>query len=308
MKQVVFKVGGALSSYIEYDGKYILVDVGKNSDFNPVTDFLKPLFLKREGRIDGKYSLDQLIISHPHNDHMSSIKDFDKSFHAKLLTCPNDNEGQDDKYKVNWNLVDNPSDDYTTYLREKMLPGRKPPLVPSNPITQFVYYIKSRDCENGRDLDNKNYTNNLSIAQYFRINNHTVFMPGDLMKDGIEFIIKYESSLRRRLSEGVDVLIAPHHGLKSSFSTKLFDTMKDKKTRCLNIVSEKPTTADSNRVVDSRYSSSDYCKGINNFSSTDSITCQKKTSGGHIFIDYSNQKHPKFEIISDTNILINRFS
>ena len=44
MKQVVFNVGGALSVYTEFDDKKLLIDVGKSSDFNPVVDFLVPLY------------------------------------------------------------------------------------------------------------------------------------------------------------------------------------------------------------------------------------------------------------------------
>lgn len=306
MKQVVFNVGGALSTYIEYNNKNILVDVGSSSDYNPITDFLYPLYLDRYGKKNDKYSIDQLIISHPHNDHISAIKDFDKYFYAGLLTCPNDNDGMEDGHKINWKLVDNPTNDFVDYLRKNMLPGRTPPLKPANPINQFIYYIKPSDCEKNDNLESKNYTNNTSIVVYFRINNHFVFLPGDLMKDGMEYIINNESSLRRRLGEGVDVLIAPHHGLKSSFSTKLFEKMKNNKTRCLNIISEKPTTEDSVRIVDTRYSSKEYCDGKNNFSTDDSKVYQKKTSTGHIFIDYS-KNNPIFKIITDNKKLLEEF-
>jgi hypothetical protein len=308
MKQIIFNVGGALASYLEYDQKQILIDIGTCNSFNPITNFLVPLFEIREGKGSGKKNIDQLIISHPHNDHLSTIKDFDRYFTATLVTCPNDNSGQDERYKVKWNLVDNPSDEFVKYLRDNVLPGRTLPLRPTNPVNQFLYFIPPRECEGNNDLESKNYTNNLSIAFYFRINGHTLFMPGDLMKDGMEYLIKHESSLRSKLNEGVDILVTPHHGLKSSFSTYLFDHMKDKKTRCLNIVPEQPTTEDSNRVVDSRYSSSDFCMGINNLSTRESIVCQKKTSTGHIFIDYSRSKHPVIEVISDNKELVKKFT
>lgn len=308
MKQVIFNVGGALSSYLEYDGKTILIDIGTSNSYNPILNFLLPVFDKRYGNSAEKRKIDQLIISHPHDDHLSTIKEFDKYFTADLITCPNDNQGQVDKNKVNWKLVDNPTDEYVKYLRENVLPGREPPLKPTNPINQFLYFIPPKECEENKDLEKRNYTNNLSITFYFRINGHKLFMPGDLMKDGMEYLIKHESSLRSKLNEGVDILITPHHGLKSSFSTYLFEHMRDQKTRCLNIVPEQPTSSDSNRVVDSRYSSSDYCLGINNLSTKDSIVCQKKTSMGHIYVNYSNAKYPVIEVINDDNKLIGLFT
>lgn len=47
MKQVVFNVGGALSTYIEFDGKNIMLDIGCSSEFNPINDFLYPLYHSR---------------------------------------------------------------------------------------------------------------------------------------------------------------------------------------------------------------------------------------------------------------------
>lgn len=310
MKQVVFNVGGALASYIEIGSKRIIIDAGKNDSFCPIKDFLIPLYDKRkEPKDNDKYHLDQVILSHPHNDHISAIESLYNNFSIDLLTTPNDNQGMLDKDKINWDLVDNPDDKYTSFLRKKMLPGRTPPLKSTNPTDLFIYYIAPTESEsdNNTDLSKSNYTNNTSIATYLKINNNKIFMPGDLMKDGMDYIIKNESSLRRHLGEGVDILIAPHHGLKSSFSTKLFSSMKDNKTRCLNIISEKKSTTESNRVVDPRYSSSEYCKGENNFSTKDNIVCQKKTSTGHIFIDYNQSNKPKFEMINDPTILIKRF-
>ena len=51
MKVVIFNVGAALSTHIETDNKKIVIDIGKNSDFSPVNDFLLPLFKKRGEKI-----------------------------------------------------------------------------------------------------------------------------------------------------------------------------------------------------------------------------------------------------------------
>lgn len=47
MKTVIFNVGAALSAYVESDNHKIVIDLGKSSNFSPVTDFLLPLFKKR---------------------------------------------------------------------------------------------------------------------------------------------------------------------------------------------------------------------------------------------------------------------
>ena len=105
MKQVIFNVGGALSTYTEFDDKKLLIDLGKSTDFNPITDFLLPLYNQRNAKksiyATDKYFIDQLIISHPHRDHLSAITDFNTNFYPDLLTCPNDNEGMPEGHKIN---------------------------------------------------------------------------------------------------------------------------------------------------------------------------------------------------------------
>ena len=141
---------------------------------------------------------------------------------------------------------------------------------------------------------------------YFRIYGHKILFPADIMKDGMIYLIKNNSGFRNKLKDGVDFLIAPHHGLKSSFSTELFKAMNNNKTKRLNIISEKVSTKDTNRKVDSRYASSDYCEGKNNLSTKDNLVYQTKTSNGHIVLDLSNTK-PIIKIINDNDELLKEF-
>jgi len=203
-------------------------------------------------------------------------------------------------------MVKNPKEEYVKYLRDKMLQERNPPLKSCTDSNVFLYYIPPKECENNKNLEAQNYTNNLSLCVLIRDGNEQILFPGDLMKDGMEFIIKHNSSLRNKLKDGISILIAPHHGLKSSFSTYLFQHIKNEKTYRLNIVSEKITTPDSNRVVDTRYSSTDFCQGKNNFSTTDNPVYQRKTSNGHIIIDTS--VFPvTFKSEKDINVILKSF-
>lgn len=312
MKQVIFNVGGALSVYTEFDDKKLLIDVGKSSDFNPIIDFLLPLYKKRNSvkstSDTTKYQIDQIIISHPHKDHLSSIKDFNDNFYPDLLTCPNDNNGMPEGHLINWDLVGNEEEDFIVTLKS-MLVGRQPPLRTTSDQNEFIYYLPPQLVEETQELKNESYCNNISIATFLIINNYRVFLPGDLQKLGMDKIININYPLKNKLKGGVDVLICPHHGLKSSFSTFMFDCMKNGKTNSLNIVSEKINNPEESRTVDTRYSSSYYCSGNNNLEGGNGVKeCyQVKTSRGHIFIDYSTKKQPTFEIINDNKILINRF-
>ncbi|MDR1451704.1 MAG: hypothetical protein LBI57_05170 [Helicobacteraceae bacterium] len=326
-KQVIFNVGCALSVYTETDDKIILNDLGKSANFNPVTDFLEPLFDKRNcAKNNGKYTVDQLIISHPHKDHISAIQDFNKNFQANLLTCPNDKDGQSENEKIDWDLTGIDMSDESVKTLIKMWDGRNLPLQSSMGIgssaQQYIYWIPPKVVGDTSELLSESYANNISLLTVYRINGHTTLLPGDLQKEGLKHILKNDyhdadghgsasnGSLKNiLLKHRVCILVAPHHGLRSAFSIELFDAMNKKKTRCLNIISEKKNNSDDNRDVDSRYSSADYCDGDNNLESGNGQTpnYQRKTSEGHICIDYRNGSVPQFTIIQDNDMLIEWF-
>lgn len=297
MKTVIFNVKDALSAYVEYGDCKVVIDLGKSDEFSPVNDFLVPRFKKIAARNpleqksnSDKFYIDQLILSHPHKDHISDIQDFDKYFYPRLLTTPNAKDAEFAQ-NINWKHITSPDDEDVKYLQGMITSGRNPPLRAADERKMVLAYLYPRDVENNSDLDNESYTNNISLVVFFK-SQYCILFPGDLQKEGMKALLNGTIQTKNGkilkndlLAFGVDFLVTPHHGLKSSFSTELFKAMKGGKTKKLNIVPEKATTPDDVRQVDSRYSTSEYCEGDNNLSEKDSPVCQRKTSNGHIFIN-----------------------
>lgn len=176
MKQVIFNVGGALCSYISLNSHDILYDVGKSNDFNPILEFLLPLYSKQNHpKTNNKYLLKQLIISHPHNDHISAIGDFNDYLYPELLTCPNCNDGMAPEEKIRWDYFDTGNPNLAT-LRS-MLQGRTPPLRASYQSCQWIYYLPSRFVEENTQLKSESYQNNISIATFIIANNYRTHIP-----------------------------------------------------------------------------------------------------------------------------------
>lgn len=297
MKTVIFNVKDAFSAYVEFGNCKIVIDLGKSDEFSPVNDFLLPRFKKIAARnpleqksASDRFHIDQLILSHPHKDHISDIQDFDKYFYPRLLTTPN---AKDTEFaqNINWNHITTPDDEDVKYIKSMITNGRNPPLKVADENKMVLAYLYPRDVENNNMLDAESYTNNISLVVFFK-GSYCILFPGDMQKKGMNALLngtirtKNGKSLKNDLkSFGVDFLVTPHHGLHSSFSTELFKAMKGEKTQKLNIVPEKTTKSDDVRQVDSRYSTSEYCKADNNLSTKDSPVCQRKTSNGHIFIN-----------------------
>ena len=307
MKIVIFNVKDALSAYVEFGSRKVVIDLGKSGDFSPVNDFLLPLFRKRERKnpLEPKqnperYTIDQLIISHPHNDHLNDIQDFDKYFHPILLTTPNAKDTEFEQ-NINWSHITTPDDKDVLYLKSLINKDRNPPLRECDNLKMKLAYLYPKAVENDTALDSESYTNNISLVVFIH-EKYSILFPGDLQKDGMNALLngtiknKQGKALKTDLgSFGVDFLVTPHHGLRSSFSTDLFSAMKGEKTRKLNIVPEKPNTDDA-RNVDTRYASTEYCAAENNLSTKDSPVCQRKTSNGHIYIDDEGNIHVESDI------------
>jgi len=304
-KIVIFNVGGALSSYSEFDGKKVVIDLGKSSDFSPVENFLIPLANKKnfaKSTVKGneaKYYIDQLFLSHLDNDHISDYEKFRNKFHPSYMTCPNDSDKQDSIFKIiidfftkenkSRELVLSDMRERTSEISNDYGMSRSNPLVST--IKEIsLFYIKSNICNGNENLKSE-YTNNISLVLFFHVGNKTFLMPGDILKEGMQYLIDNHVRFKNLLSnDGVDYLIAPHHGLETSFSEYLFQTMNDGKTR-LNIISEKvrkENSSENRSDVDSRYYSSDYSTGDNSLSQN-----AIKTSLGHIVIDFET---PETEI------------
>ena len=315
-KMVVFNVGGALCSYLSIGDNRTIVDLGKSESFNPVTDFLIPHFKKNGYATDenGKYRVSQLLISHPHMDHISAILDFDKYCVPGLLTCPNDKKENKLGDRLDISKFDDESDEVKK-LRE-MYRDRSLPLEEEieygDDDKQYLFYIRPGNVESDDMLSvDECYQNNVSLVCLFVINGHRVLLPGDIMRNGMKKLLNDNRIIQKELrNHELCILVAPHHGLKSSFPESLFNVIKGGRTRCLNIVSEKTNSPNDTRIVDPRYSKSDYCVGDNDLSSTNgsNANCQRKTSQGHICIDFTNASRPDICIINNTDELIDWFA
>ncbi|MFA6105332.1 MAG: hypothetical protein WC725_01885 [Patescibacteria group bacterium] len=322
MKKIaIFNVGGALSSYAEIDDKKLVIDLGKSSEFSPVENFLIPLAHSRSFRkadtfgSPDKFYIDQLFLSHLDNDHISDYEIFRERFHPNYMTCPNDNETQDSIFKIIINFITGENEIRKLVLsdmkkRTANVPGNPFGMSPSNPLVSTIpevvklFYIKPNECGNSEILK-PGYANNISLLLFIQLEAKSVLMPGDILKEGMEYLIENNTEFKNQLNEiGIDFLITPHHGLVTSFSERLFQEIKGNKTR-LNIISEKRREEDSdeNRTdVDKRYYDSNYSSGENSLKQN-----AVKTSLGHIVIDLESGESEIKQFV-DINDVLNEFN
>ncbi|MCG3126044.1 MAG: hypothetical protein CHACPFDD_00872 [Phycisphaerae bacterium] len=245
----VFDVAhGSASFLISPTGKFELVDLGARADWSPL-DHIYRNYIPCGGR------LDRIVLTHHHGDHL------------------------DDVYKLT-------TDRMPRVVLRRSLVGRYEQACRESNSTEgqqkarhfdqlFAGYTGSvSDVDMGSlawGIGNHNWS--LSVEQadavtsswggmanccsFVDLYDHSgtkMLLCGDMETDGMVLLLNTYSDFRSMV-RGVNILLAPHHGHSSGFSTDLMNAIGKPDIVIASIMS-------GDEHVDSRYSSSDWVKGV----------------------------------------------
>ena len=293
----IFNTGRGLSICIRFPHNIgILYDLGASDEFSPTKFVAKNIAPHLTSY--SKCAIAQCFLSHPHADHISEIDAISDGtsnsiLYPALLTCPND---KSDEEKVDFNRIKNKDNSELINKYRALYTKRNPPLqtlencVPcSVPNVEYgLYYMPPPYVDVIHKASDQHYGNGLSLAVYLRHGNQTILIPGDITPEVFAPIIDDRPCIAKRytvfgrscqtrnwhtatsdqpalgklLSErGLSVLVAPHHGLESCFSEKLFEKMRGGKPM-INAISEKRHLSDTDGKVDDRYQSEIGASGL----------------------------------------------
>lgn len=221
MKIIVCDVGDAACAIVTAESGYtMMVDCGSKSDkTNPVDTFnsqKKWLGAKDYVTKGGtSYPLALLHITHPDDDHVGNASRI-KSELTPYLLQNNDYELFTDGSDVN--------SDYKEKI-DKKYRGRNPEEIPWGFEVNEIKGIPVNVCKSNDNLKSKE-RNNSSIIRFIKQGGLGILFCGDLEKAGWEYFVEhYPSYIQTLKDNGVNVLIAPHHGHKSGFPKALFDAI-----------------------------------------------------------------------------------
>lgn len=178
-------VGQGDCTLIESDGKYMLVDAGNNKDSDNIVNYLKS---------QGVKSLEYVIGTHPHADHIGSLDTVIESFEIGKVIMPN--------------VASNTKtfEEVLTAIDSKGLNITAPKVGDIYALGMAKFTIIGPNGEFGEDL------NNWSVGIKLINGNNSIVMCGDAESKGEEAIIKTGIDLK------ADVLKVGHHGSKTSTS------------------------------------------------------------------------------------------
>lgn len=222
------------------------------------------------------YKLALLHITHPDDDHVRNAERVRKELTPYLVHRNNCSLFSDS---------DSINQDYKKYI-DSIYNGNDPEIVNYGLDANEVFCIPFEEVQTNVKL-NKKVRNNSSILRYIKYNGYRILFAGDLEKDGWEWLCNNDLRFIRLMKEGLDILIAPHHGHISGFPKSLFDLTGN--VRC--VIHSKDSEANKDGTdVSSQYG--DYCDGIEYKALSDNRFYKGKVlttrSNGNIFLSVYN--------------------
>lgn len=198
--------------------KHIVQDLGTGSYKGTGPDFSPLLYLKNRYGID---QLDEVIITHPHGDHLDDIVNFDRLLPRAL--CRPNHLTNDEVWAGNQNadpdIIQKYLDINDRY--NEPLSEENDPKLPSNNGGVDIRFFVSRSCSTSN-------LNNHSVVTVISYETCRVLIPGDNESASWHELLKRDDFLKA--ISGTDILVAPHHGRDSGFCSELFNYFEPKLT------------------------------------------------------------------------------
>jgi competence protein ComEC len=268
---LLFDVGRGLCVAIRTPNNHLVViDCGCSDDVSPIRILSQcsSFWTGREG-----HALTQLIITHPHTDHIADIAQVTALMPPSIIVRRQD---------IDWKRLIGgkpPSAAFTHYAQHYLAPNYSEPVPPvtapiwGDGMTLWFYSLREATAARVSKTDNA-YINNTSLVTIVKYRGYTIVVHGDIEAEGLDELLLQEPGLRTLVARnqglfgqqvsGVDFLIAPHHGHASGFSSIWF--LFTGPTRICNIVSERrvsPGEDPKQAEIDNRYSDAKYSLGAN---------------------------------------------
>lgn len=212
---VIWDVQHGNASYIKTPGgKHIVIDLGVGTYLGDDEYFSPLLHLKNKYRVK---SIDEVIITHPHTDHIDDIDNFD-NLSPKIFRRPKQLSEEDIR---NAN-PESDSDKIDTYLDindrfNTPVKDHENPVLPENNGGVTLQFFSSPNC-------GKANINNHSLVCIVEYLNIKVIIPGDNETPSWKELLKNNDFLTA--IKNADIFVASHHGRESGYYAELFDHFK----------------------------------------------------------------------------------
>lgn len=223
----LWDVGRGSAIWADAADKDVVIDMGATGDFSPLV------------RISDRYGVNHvnyMIVTHPHRDHIEDVVRYNDLGIRVSTLCHN----PDATPLLETNMWEEDDDEsylevaeaYKEFLDRFTQPSDIDPTSEdwARGTTFTTYSLSSGDVSGQR----YERMNNLSILTVIERSGFKLVTAGDLLEGGLETMM--ERAEVRDSVANADVLIAPHHGRKSSYQKDFVDLVDPQ----LVLISDKP--------------------------------------------------------------------
>jgi beta-lactamase superfamily II metal-dependent hydrolase len=212
----IFGVGRGLCAFVRTPlNQGLMIDCGSSDDFSAV-EFCREHILPYLDEYKN-HSLAQLVISHPHIDHLSDISsvfaDRVPSLNPELLTCPHHKPEAAEEERFDFARLQIRDDDekakalieeYKRAYESRSLPlqtilfdSRR-----SVPNLEYgIYYLQPAKCAELYPDDDLRYINATSIVLFLRFGRNSILFPGDIPPEALEALLDDAPGAEKRYTK-----------------------------------------------------------------------------------------------------------
>jgi beta-lactamase superfamily II metal-dependent hydrolase len=232
------------------NGRWCVFDIGANRDFSPihwVVERERASFQRSIGSYFGQFtfSLLKATISHLHGDHLGDYEGLKTYCPDHLRTVAFDKEYVDDALDSSAPGSKAVVADFCLWTLSSFGESSKGPDYGDVSIKEMALPVLTTRLIGGGST---NRVNNASVITRIEYCGVSILLCGDIERDAWELALnsRHLGSQWRPFVENVDVLVAPHHGHSSGYSSSLLS--------CANPQLVLASVASRDPSVDSRYS------------------------------------------------------
>ena len=295
MKAIICDVGDAACAFVtSARGLTMMIDCGCNDEKeNPVDVFRRyrnwlesKNYCSRGGSV---YPIALLHITHPDDDHVRNASRVIKEIPPYLLRKEQFEEFPDGE-EINRDYIEK---------IDKVYRGSNPEVIEWGFECNSICHIPVDICIKNATLNTK-VRNNSSIIRYIKENGVGILFCGDLEKPGWDYLVaNYPNFINLLKDNGVNILIAPHHGHKSGFPSALFEAIGNVDV----VIHSKDTEASKEGTdVSSQYTNKAVGHFYNAISDGEFSYYGKvltTRSNGNIYVDTKNKRYGDYSIWAD---------
>lgn len=235
LELILYNVGHGLAvSLIEYPDKYVTqIDLGSEGNFSPLE------YLSSSRRLRP----DVLYITHPHADHLSDIRNVGSHYPAYVQYI--DYDWNDiiarEKSDLRWVI-----EEFLQFIR---FTARRNDYAGSASLKYWYWGPEKAK----RFFGESNYINNSSLFIVYKWKDFKIIITGDLETAALESLLDHDELCD--FARGTDIIIAPHHGHKSGYTSKWADALGKPYISLISVQNRDPSVA-------TGYYSSEFARGL----------------------------------------------